>query len=300
VFTAADTNCANGILSDDDTYCCAPYCDSCSITNCEDIDASPWACCPNGIDDIGKLCIDSQAPCRMHYGDIVSADTPSVKRFTRVGVRVKGDEVLSREKKYNVHIDSALIFQKIDELSIYSVKRLQDEGFYVQLVIEFTANYANLHSIGSGSYDWKLKEFAHNAAKNGKPFTIRILHEFNDLGYSWSVYKNGNGDANTFKNAFQHVVRVLRDNGAPVKIQLGYNRLNYQNDPLPLKAYYPGDQYVDEVCVSVYNRAGLDKWHTKYVSFKDLFKDVYYQVCELCCNYVHPCAVINIFFSLFC
>jgi hypothetical protein len=46
----------------------------------------------------------------------------------------------------------------------------------VELCIEFMEGYPNLNNIAGGQYDWKLKQFAAAAQRDGRRISVRFLH----------------------------------------------------------------------------------------------------------------------------
>jgi hypothetical protein len=274
----SDPNCELGILSEDSTICCPEFCSSCGMLETE-TDEDFWSCSLEGVLEGGRPCNEKESPCVMQSAslDVLPSADSNIRRSTMVGIYTHDMNYRGREERYHTNIESALIFQNLDQLSMYTVRKLQNEGFYIQLVLEIEANYPNLDEIDQGKYDSKLKEFGKEAARNGKKFTIRILHEFNDNGYSWNIVKNDDPYGEQFKRSFRHVVNILRSTGAPVKFQVAYNNKSYKSK-VRLSKFFPGDNYVDMVCVSVYNRKGLDKYHTKYESLESIFDDTYYQL----------------------
>eukprot|EP00611_Tribonema_gayanum_P003112 TRINITY_DN12430_c0_g2_i5.p2 TRINITY_DN12430_c0_g2~~TRINITY_DN12430_c0_g2_i5.p2 ORF type:complete len:222 (+),score=39.46 TRINITY_DN12430_c0_g2_i5:117-782(+) len=95
--------------------------------------------------------------------------------------------------------------------------------------------------------------------------------------YPWGIYRAGNGDIGVFIAAFRHVVTLFRSVGTPAYYQLSYNNKNANGITTPLAIFYPGDEYVDQVCVSVYNFATT----TSSKSFGSLFADTYYQLTSI-------------------
>ncbi len=283
IITTPDSECELGILSEDSLICCPESCTSCGIMNPVTEDEF-WDCSMQGVIEGGRPCDEKQAPCIMQIGsfDMIPQADSYIRRSTVVGIYTNDMNYKGREDRYHTNIESALLFQDLDRLSMYTVKKLQDQGFYVQLVIELKDSFPNLDEIGYGKYDYKLKEFGRDAKNNGRSFSVRILHEFNDgttsSGYSWNVIRNYDYSGEKYKKAFRHVVDVLRGTGAQLKYQMSYNNKSSSGVRLRLSSFYPGDSYVDEVCVSIYNRAFLDKWHTTYASFESLFDDTYYQL----------------------
>ncbi|KAG5180986.1 hypothetical protein JKP88DRAFT_279131 [Tribonema minus] len=362
-------------------------------------------------------------------------DPKAVKRKTVVGVLPGPAMSLEkREKKYKVNFESELLYQRVQDMSWWSVQDVLNSGKKVDLVIEFIDSYPNLGDIGKGKYDKYLKDFGKDAAADGRQINpgfafpvagvgvlsgeaaVRVLpaamwqddqaglRQLEDPGYriscdptapmlaalhpGWraggsigdaagsmggaagSTGNAGAGGANCtviasphiktigaisqaaaqqtpfvaayvvvlaevlpgqqlfkqsfatlptsggydgivkrvvrrlrddykkaavltadwypwgalrlgntkeeFKVAFVHVVTVLRSTGANFKYQMSYAMKNSGNDPTPLREFYVGKQYVDQICVSAYNLCG-----TKYPDMRSLatiFGSFYYQV----------------------
>jgi hypothetical protein len=65
--------------------------------------------------------------------------------------------------------------------------------------------------------------------------------------YSWCALRSGN-TVQDFKNAYRHVVTVLRGTKASFTYQIGYAAKNFPStNKTPLKDFYAGDEYVDQV-----------------------------------------------------
>lgn len=72
---------------------------------------------------------------------------------------------------------------------------------------------------------------------------------------NWGALRPGNS-VDAFKAAYRHVVTVLRSYDPPFSYQLSYNVKSANNDARPLKDFYVGDEYTDEICISIYNFSG--------------------------------------------
>ena len=48
-----------------------------------------------------------------------------------------------------------------------------------------------------------------------------------------------------------------------------------------LSAWYPGDDVVDQVTISGYNRFGLDQYHTEWESFSKVIGKAYYEIASI-------------------
>ncbi|CAM9121118.1 unnamed protein product [Chrysoparadoxa australica] len=81
-----------------------------------------------------------------------------------------------------------------------------------------------------------------------------------------------------FKTAWRYVVSKFRVAGVNVRFQLDFNVSNGFNDPTPLRVFYPGDFWVDQVVVTSYNRAYSSCYHLKWTSFEDGFEKTYNEI----------------------
>jgi beta-mannanase len=124
----------------------------------------------------------------------------------------------------------------------------------------YIPGYAN-SDITDGSFDSYLTKYAKALVANGQPVVIRLDHEMNGSWYNWSEGDAQQNDPGSYVAMWRHVHDVFDRAGAddyviwdwsPTRIDaLGnpkYQTLDY------LKAYYPGDDYVDWVGMSGYYR----------------------------------------------
>jgi hypothetical protein len=122
-----------------------------------------------------------------------------------------------------------------------------------------------LQRIIAGVFDGQLRAWADDARALGVPLLLSFGAEVNDEWGSWNARWNGAGQtdgygdptypdgAERYRDAFRHLVRVFRDEGAgnvafvfhvdAVRPDSGWNSID---------AYYPGDAYVDWLGISVY------------------------------------------------
>jgi len=186
-------------------------------------------------------------------------------------------ELQGLETEIATKLDHILIFQNVTDLDMKVVSNYLDNNYRVILNIEFPENESNLRSITSGIYDEKLLTFITDLKVDGRPVTIRPLHEFNGDWYSWGVFKNGN-QPEEFIPAWKHIVTLFRSNHTNVDFQLNYNRFNGKNNKLPFQDLYPGDDWVDMVVITNYNRVYTSEHHNEWKEFSDEFTDAYTQV----------------------
>ncbi|CAM9564487.1 unnamed protein product, partial [Chrysoparadoxa australica] len=133
------------------------------------------------------------------------------------------------ERELGVKFGYKLLYVIVEGLGQHTahwVKRYIDEGYGVELNLEFFEDYPNLNNIVDGQYDDKLHSLITGLEQVGSPaIWIRPLHEFNGDWYNWGIYY-GNQTGEQLIRAYRHVVEVFRSRGANVKFQANYNSVN--------------------------------------------------------------------------
>lgn len=114
-----------------------------------------------------------------------------------------------------------------------------------------------LDRIIAGEFDPDLVAWADAALRLGTPLIVEYGTEVNGDWNPWSAPYNGGLDVGPgkFKQAYRHIVTVMRGRGARnITWALHYNSQNFPgDDPRNVPgAYYPGDDVVDLVGISVY------------------------------------------------
>jgi len=114
-----------------------------------------------------------------------------------------------------------------------------------------------LDRINAGEFDRDLSAWADAARQFGTPLVVEYGTEVNGDWNPWSAPYNGGLEVGPakFKQAYRHVVTVMRARGATnITWALHYNGQNYPgDDPRNVPAaYYPGDDVVDWVGISAY------------------------------------------------
>ncbi|NJY63089.1 glycosyltransferase [Salinimicrobium sp. CDJ15-81-2] len=117
--------------------------------------------------------------------------------------------------------------------------------------------------IHEGLFDDYIIKFADKLAHYNKPVFLRFAHEFNNPAYPWSA-DGGNTPAD-FKAAWRHVHEIMKDRGAN-EVMLVWNPW----DPQGMEQYYPGDQYVDWIGLTMLDYQGLNKSGAE-VPFEELY-----------------------------
>ena len=128
-----------------------------------------------------------------------------------------------------------------------------------------------LRSISGGSYDGYIHAAARQLAAVGNPVFVRFGHEMNGGWFSWGL-GNGGNTAGDYVRAWRHVVRIFRSEGATNA------RFVWCPNTGKFDSLYPGDDYVDWLCLDGYNWGA--KWDT-WDSWDDVFRSSYNDITHL-------------------
>lgn len=140
-----------------------------------------------------------------------------------------------------------------------------------------------LGKITNGDYDDQLREFGARVKSAGRKITLRLCNEFNGSWYSCAGYAKGN-KPDDFVPAWHHMVDILRDasGGYIAAFDLNYNRSSADGrGTKDFALFYPGDDYVDSVSISTYNRCGADASHTTPKSAAEELRPAYQAVAAI-------------------
>jgi hypothetical protein len=147
-----------------------------------------------------------------------------------------------------------------------------------------------LQSIVAVQHDAYLQDFAREAAAFGQPLFLRWGHEMNGDWYQWSGMKNNGAKMDTFGDpqkpdgpelfvaAYRHIHDVFQQAGAsnvlwvwcPNVVMTGTLGAEWNQ----LANYYPGDEYVDWLCMDGYNWGTSQDW-SKWQTFDEVFRATY-------------------------
>lgn len=149
-----------------------------------------------------------------------------------------------------------------------------------------------LQAIIDGRFDADLTQWFAQAAAAGHPLLIEFGTEVNGSWFPWNGRWNGGGTTTgygdptladgpeRFRDAYRHLVDLSRSAGA-FNLTWFYH---VNGDSWPRRpwntpaAYYPGDDYVDWIGVSIYGSQAPDEY---YGSFRRLLDAVYPRLCAL-------------------
>jgi hypothetical protein len=272
---AADPVCDRGIRAPNaaDAVCCAAQCGACGGVACHTRPGGVDACCVTGVKASRRACPSDEAPCNLR-ATAPAGGGAAVERH--IAMHPGDKSVFERNREYGTKVDTLIMYQKVKYLQWPWVKANLDAGLHVTVIIEFMDTYPNLRDIANGKYDWQLRQFAEDARRDGRPFRIRTLHEFNGTWYEWSVYNGGSNSVQAFKDAYRHVVELFKSYKLNAKYQLSYNSKTIPvSSKESFRDFYPGDDVVDEICVSAYNFVGTDQWHTASTSIGEVIRPWY-------------------------
>ncbi len=122
----------------------------------------------------------------------------------------------------------------------------------------------------SGEFDADIKQWATDAKNTNIPLLVEFGTEVNGEWFPWNAKWNGAeskdyGDPNLvdgmekFRDVYMHIITICNEQGA-TNITWFYH-IDAYNDPKEewntMKGYYPGDDYIDWIGISVYGAQSL-------------------------------------------
>lgn len=174
----------------------------------------------------------------------------------------------------------ATVYGKLGEPLAYRKFHPSFNIIYV-VKIPHTGKEGNLSLVSAGTYDVQLRKLAQDINKDGRAITLRILPEFNGHWYPWGVYRKGNTPED-FVIAWRHIVKLIRSETKLVHFDLNYNRKSSEVwNTSDFEMLYPGDEWVDSVSISSYNRCGTSKAFKTAYSFAQEFRPAYDTIVEM-------------------
>ncbi len=152
-------------------------------------------------------------------------------------------------------------------------------------------NYT-MQKIIDGDFDTALTQWAIDASNTKIPLLVEFGTEVNGNWFPWNGQYNGGGETTKygdpglpdgperFRDAYRHIIDICNANGvnnitwffhvnAYSQPETSWNKINY---------YYPGDDYIDWIGVSVYGPQESDE---EYQEFSEIMDDIYPQLIDL-------------------
>ena len=153
-----------------------------------------------------------------------------------------------------------------------------------------------MQNIINGDFDTELKKWARDAKANNIPLLMDFAVEANGDWFSWSGIfngketKDGYGDENYFdgaeryRDAYRHIITLFRDEGAD-NITWFFHADIYsmpEEEWNQAKLYYPGDDYIDWIGISLYGPQSPkeDYWE----SMSEILQNRYTSITEISSN----------------
>ena len=146
-------------------------------------------------------------------------------------------------------------------------------------------NYT-MQKILNGDFDSALTKWAIEAASTHIPLLAEFGTEVNGNWFPWNGQYNGAektteyGDTNLadgaerFRDAYRHIIDICRNNGA-TNITWFFHIDAYSTPDTDWNSfanYYPGDNYIDWLGVSIY---GPQEANEEYQEFSEIMNDIY-------------------------
>lgn len=149
--------------------------------------------------------------------------------------------------------------------------------------------FYSLKKIIEGKFDADLSAYANDAKEYGEPLMIEFGTEMNGDWFPWSgVYSDKNPEA--FKNAFIHIIEIFRKQKTDNVTWVFH--VNYDSSPdeswNSMSAYYPGDEYIDWIGMSIY---GAQHPNDEWTDIMDIFESAYNNLAAVSAN--KPLAVFE-------
>jgi mannan endo-1,4-beta-mannosidase len=129
--------------------------------------------------------------------------------------------------------------------------------------VQIDPSFAKVPAVAAGDYDTYLRSYADSVRDYGHAVVIGFGHEMNGNWYSWG-YKNTSPTA--FKAAWRHLVTVFRDEGAYNVTWLWTVNQQRPSGTRPIRAWWPGSNYVTWVGIDGYYVRRSDTFGTVFGS----------------------------------
>jgi hypothetical protein len=136
----------------------------------------------------------------------------------------------------------------------------------------------DLKYIINGDFDDEIIQWAKDAKKYGKPLLVEFAPEMNGNWFPWSGAFNGREKgAKLYVEAHRYIVELMKDEKADNITWMFH--VNAVSEPdmnwNRMKAYYPGDDYIDWIGMSVY---GSQKPGWEWTNFTGVFQKAYWEM----------------------
>ncbi len=164
-------------------------------------------------------------------------------------------------------------------------------------------NKFSLDNVVAGKCDAYIDQWAEGAKAFGGPLFVSLCNEANGYWFPWSASRYGGAQPvagadpsryagpEFFKRAYRYIVDRVRARGATNVLWVLH--LNNYSDPYApwntMQQFYPGDDYVDWLGLSVYGQLFPDD--EKWSEFENMMQAPYEELCKL--NPTKPVMVVE-------
>lgn len=139
-----------------------------------------------------------------------------------------------------------------------------------------------LNKIQRGDFDSEIRQWAKDAIRSNTPLIIEFGTEVNGDWFPWNgrwniINNDTNSGSKTFIDAYRHIIDLFNEEGVNnVTWVYHVNAISspntYWNE---IMDYYPGDNYIDWIGVSVY---GAQNKNQDWISFDEVYSPAYHQI----------------------
>ncbi len=150
-----------------------------------------------------------------------------------------------------------------------------------------------LERILQGEFDADLRSWARSARQFGSPLIAEFGTEANGKWFPWNGFWNGNNQKQTygnpaypdgperFRDSYRHIIETMRQEGAANILWVFHvNDGDYPQEPWNrFENYYPGDDYIDLLGVSVYG--AQTPMQEEWPEFRRAMDEVYPRLASL-------------------
>jgi len=146
-----------------------------------------------------------------------------------------------------------------------------------------TDSIYTMANILDGQFDDDLKQWADDAKASGIPMMVCFGVEVNGEWFPWNGKWNGGEGVGPerFVSAYQHIVTLFRDQGVDnITWVYHVNAGSFPDEEWnSMASYYPGDDYVDWIGISVYGPQSRKQARQYWETFTEIM-DIYYSLMD--------------------
>jgi hypothetical protein len=233
-----------------------------SVAACGGKGGSPGTSLSAGDDGPALQVLEIPEPGELYHGVFPAGTNPDPESDISKNALDAYESAVGRRVAY-VYFDDDWLYSRAFPTDTVSWIRDRGSVPFIRLMMRsqkvplVTDPVFTLDRIIGGEFDPDLVAWAEAARRLGTPLIVEYGTEVNGDWNPWSAPYNGGLDVGPgkFKQAYRHIVTVMRGRGARnITWALHYNSENFPGDnPRNVPAaYYPGDDFVDWVGISVY------------------------------------------------